>query len=98
MRNNFLLILFVLSSNFSAYSQTDSSQVNPYKLGIVLASGASVLGGSYIYVQNSWWSEQSTTFHFDDGTDLRYARNIDKGGHFFGGVLVADFFHSNLKC
>ena len=56
-----------------------------------------MLGGSYIYVQNSWWSDQSTSFHFDDGTDLRYARNIDKGGHFFGGVLVADLFHSNLK-
>ena len=97
MRNYFLLILFLLSINFHAYSQADSSQVNPYRLGVVLASGASVLGGSYIYVQNSWWSEQSTAFHFDDGTDLRYAKNIDKGGHFFGGVLVADFFHSNLK-
>ena len=38
-----------------------------------------------------------TSFHFDDGSDLRYARNIDKGGHFFGGVLVADLFHSNFK-
>ena len=71
MRNYFLLILFAFSSTFSAYSQADSSRVNPYRLGIVLASGASVLGGSYIYVQNSWWSDQSTAFHFDDGTDLR---------------------------
>ena len=62
-----------------------------------MGSGASVLGGSYIYVQNSWWSDQSTEFHFDDGSDLRYAKNIDKGGHFFGGILVSDFFHSNLK-
>ena len=97
MRNYFLIILFFFSTSFSAYSQADTTKINPYRLSIVLVSGASVLAGSYIYVQNSWWSDQSTSFHFDDGSDLRYARNIDKGGHFFGGVLVADLFHSNLK-
>lgn len=90
----FLVSLFMISKS---YSQIDSTKANPYKLALVLSSGASVLVGSYFYVQNSWWSEQSTAFHFDDGTDLRYAKNIDKGGHFFGGVLVADLFHSNLK-
>lgn len=95
----FLLLFFI--SLFlvvkPVYPQADSTDINPYKLALVLSSGASVLAGSYIYVQNSWWSDQSTSFHFDDGTDLRYAKNIDKGGHFFGGVLVADLFYSNLK-
>jgi len=90
----YFLSFFVVKSSFS---QSDTSKVNPYKLALVLSSGASVLGGSYIYVQNSWWSDQSTAFHFDDGTDLRYAKNIDKGGHFFGGLLVSDLFHSNLQ-
>ena len=93
------MLVLVLSMSIvnNSYSQIDSTKVNPYKLALVLTSGTSVLAGSYIYVKNSWWSDQSTSFHFDDGTDLRYAKNIDKGGHFLGGILVADLFHSNLK-
>ena len=97
MPKYFLIYLLSFLVVKSSFAQSDTSKVNPYKLALVLGSGASVLGGSYIYVQNSWWSDQSTEFHFDDGSDLRYAKNIDKGGHFFGGVLVSDFFHSNLK-
>lgn len=44
-----------------------------------------------------WWSDQVTAFHFDKGRDLEYAKNIDKGGHFFGGVLVADVTQWSLK-
>ena len=97
MRYYFLIILYFFSSSSEAISRLDTNEINPLRLGVVLASGVTVLGGSYIYIQNSWWSDQSTSFHFDDGSDLRYARNIDKGGHFFGGVIVADLFHSNLK-
>ena len=43
MRNYFLIILFFFSTSFSAYSQADTTKINPYRLGIVLASGASVL-------------------------------------------------------
>ena len=34
------------------------------------SSAASVLAGSYVYVQKSWWSDIATDFHFDDGSDL----------------------------
>ena len=67
MRNYFLVILLFFSTSSSAYSQNDTSKINTYKFGIVVASGVSVLAGSYIYVQNSWWSDQSRSFHFDDG-------------------------------
>ncbi len=94
-----IVLAFILSIAVvgNSYSKTDTTTIHPYKLALVLSSGAGVLVGSYIYVQNSWWSEQSSDFHFDDGSDLRYAKNIDKGGHFFGGIIVADLFHSNLK-
>ena len=63
-----------------------------------MATGSvSVLAGSYIYVQKSWWSDIASDFHFDDGSDLRYALNVDKGGHFFGGILVADLFQGSLQ-
>ena len=50
-----------------------------------------------MYVQNSWWSEKQEPFHFDDGADLTYALNVDKVGHFMGGLGAADVFSSSMK-
>ena len=97
MFKHLFVVILSLLIVINSYSQSDSTKVNPYKLTLVLSSGVSTLAGSYLYVQNSWWSDQSIAFHFDDGTDLRYAKNIDKGGHFLGGLIVADLFHSSLK-
>ena len=76
-------------------AQNDSTFIHKGRLVLVTSSAASVLAGSYVYVQKSWWSHIATNFHFDDGSDLRYALNVDKAGHFFGGVLVADMFHES---
>ena len=97
MRTFFLSFFCVFSLNSSIYAQQDTSSINRGRLAITGGSALAVLGGSYAYIQNSWWSDQSSSFHFDDGSDLRYAKNIDKGGHFFGGILVADLFQSSLK-
>ena len=64
---------------------------------VVSSSLAAVLGGSYLYVENSWWSDKQIPFHFDDGADLTYALNVDKVGHFMGGLEAADFFSSSMK-
>ena len=40
------------------------------------------------YLENTWWKDQSQNFHFDNGADLRYALNVDKAGHFIGGLIV----------
>ena len=90
MRTFFLAILSSIIVISSCYGQQDTSSVNYGRLSLTAVSAVAVLGGSYIYIQNAWWSDQSSEFHFDDGSDLRYAKNIDKGGHFFGGILVAD--------
>ena len=87
MRKN-ILLFFLLPAILQA--QNDSISIHKGRLVLVGSSAASVLGGSYLYVQKSWWSDIATEFHFDDGSDLRYALNVDKAGHFFGGVLVAD--------
>jgi hypothetical protein len=97
MRFKILVLSLVFLCFKSTQAQMDSLQIKPLRLAIVSSSTLAVLGGSYIYVKNSWWSEKTTSFHFDDGSDLRYAKNIDKGGHFFGGILVADLFQSSLK-
>jgi hypothetical protein len=91
----FLVILFVLSQNI--FGQSDSLKLNKKRVFIVGSSLAGALGGSYLYVQNSWWSEKQEPFHFDDGADLTYALNVDKVGHFMGGLEAADVFSSSMK-
>ena len=90
-----LVIFFVLSQNI--FGQSDSLKVNKKRIFIVGSSLAGALGGSYLYVQNSWWSEKQEPFHFDDGADLTYALNVDKVGHFMGGLEAADVFSSSMK-
>ena len=90
-----LVIFFVLSQNI--FGQSDSLKVNKKRVFIVGSSLAGALGGSYLYVQNSWWSEKQEPFHFDDGADLTYALNVDKVGHFMGGLEAADVFSSSMK-
>ena len=91
----FLVIFFVLSQNI--FGQSDSLKLNKKRVFIVGSSLAGALGGSYLYVQNSWWSEKQEPFHFDDGADLTYALNVDKVGHFMGGLEAADVFSSSMK-
>lgn len=90
-----ITISIFLFKNLQA--QKDSLKFNKKRLIIVSSSLALTLGGGYYYVQNSWWSETQRSFHFDDGADLSYALNIDKFGHFMGGLGAADLFASSLK-
>ena len=92
----FLLVIFFVSSQ-NIFGQSDSLKVNKKRVFIVGSSLAGALGGSYLYVQNSWWSEKQEPFHFDDGADLTYALNVDKVGHFMGGLQAADVFSSSMK-
>jgi len=55
------------------------------------------LGGSYLYIENSWWSEKQTAFHFDNGSDKVYALNVDKAGHFMGGLQAAEVFSESMR-
>ncbi len=93
----YYILVFLVAPLLLMGQQTDSTSVKKGRLALVASGAISVLGGSYIYVQKSWWSDAATDFHFDDGTDFRYALNVDKGGHFFGGILVADLFQGSLQ-
>ncbi len=88
---------FLVLLNCSINAKPDSTKVKMGKVLVVSSSLAAVLGGSYLYVKNSWWSDKQIPFHFDDGADLTYALNVDKVGHFMGGLEAADFFSSSMK-
>ncbi len=55
------------------------------------------LTGVYIYMNHAWWDGKKTDFHFDDGKDLTYARNLDKLGHFTSSCLVSNAFADILR-
>jgi len=88
-----LLVLFTCS----IIAKSDSTKINNGRVILVSSSLAAILGGSYLYVENAWWSDKQIPFHFDDGADLTYALNVDKVGHFMGGLEAADFFSSSMK-
>ena len=91
------LVGFLLLFSKEIFSQKDTSKVNKKRVFIVGSSVGATLGVSYWYIQNSWWSEKQIPFHFDNGADLTYALNVDKAGHFMGGLEAADFFSSSMK-
>ena len=92
----FIVVLSVLIfGDISAQSNT--LKINKKRVFIVSGSLAVALGSSYWYIHNSWWSEKQIPFHFDDGADLTYALNVDKAGHFMGGLEAADIFSSSMK-
>lgn len=90
-----LMPLLIFIFNHSSYSQdsaTTTLKVDPFKVGLVIGSSSAAMAGVYIYMQNVWWSKQSTTFKLDKGADLLYAKNMDKMGHFIGGNITAELF------
>ena len=89
------LIIMFLARHFIA--QTDSSIVNKKRVLIVGTSIAVSCAASYYYLQNTWWDEERNSFHFDHGADLTYALNVDKLGHFMGGMQAADIFSSSME-
>ncbi len=94
----FPLLVIVFFSHSSSCQIIEKNQVtlNKKKFTISITSLALVTGGLYYYVNNSWWSDESIDFHFDQGPDLTYAMNVDKAAHFFGGLVTADMFSRTM--
>ena len=93
----FLFLLLLVINGVYANTTTKRDSINKERVIIVSSSLGVALGGSYWYIQNSWWSEKQIDFHFDDGADNTYALNVDKVGHFMGGLEAADVFSSSMK-
>ena len=89
------MIYLLLFNNLLA--QTEVKKINKKRVLIASSSIGLALGGSYWYVKNAWWAEKQTGFHFDDGADFTYALNVDKLGHFMGGLQASDVFSSSMR-
>lgn len=65
---------------------------SPLRFTGVASLTAGAFGAAYILVfEKGWWDNESSHFHFEN--DFEYAKNLDKAGHFFAGVLFAEGFY-----
>jgi len=54
----------------------------------ILGGGLLTAGVAHqLYVQNAWWKDYRGPFHFRE--DLHYARNVDKIGHVYAGMVTS---------
>lgn len=102
MNSKSLLFIFLSLFLFSEIKGeevkvTQIDSINKVRVSVVSSALSLAVYGSYYYIENAWWSEQQQSFHFDDGADLRYALNVDKIGHFMGGMQSADVFSSSMR-
>ena len=98
MKIKFLFLSFFLIGLSSEAKQTlKNDSIKKGRIVIVSSSLVLALGGSYLYIENSWWSEKQTAFHFDNGSDKVYALNVDKAGHFMGGLQAAELFSQSMR-
>ena len=98
MKMKFLFLSFFLFGFSSEAKQTlKNDSIKKGRIVLVSSSLILALGGSYLYIENSWWSEKQIAFHFDNGSDKVYALNVDKAGHFIGGLQAADLFSESMR-
>jgi len=75
----------------------DSTRINYARLTLVAMGPAIAVVGGYAYIKASYWSDQTTGFHFHHGNDFLYALNLDKVGHFYAGAFFSDLSASGLR-
>ena len=91
------LLLFLILFSLSLFPQKDTNKLNKGKMLVVSSALGLALTGAYLYIEDSWWADKQIPFHFDAGADLKYALNVDKAGHFMGGIEAADLFSSSMQ-
>jgi hypothetical protein len=68
----------------------DTTHINGTHVAIVLGGLAATIAAIHIYQTQGWWKDNRAPFHFQE--DLKYGLNVDKFGHFYGGVTSGFIF------
>ena len=92
----FKILFFLIIFSNKLYPQLNSNNIDNKRILIVAGSLTTATLGTYFYIQNAWRSADQVSFHFDDGADMVYAKNVDKLGHLMGGIYAADVFASSM--
>jgi hypothetical protein len=86
-------------------SLKNDSGLNIKRFTFVNTTSLLGLVGSYYFVNTAWWADSKKSFHFDGGgsnileafnigtgRDAKYAKEIDKLGHFYSGRIISDLY------
>ena len=77
-------------------SEQNSSHFYPGRAAIFGGAVLASYGVAYgIVFSKGWWDDPGNKFHFEN--DFDYALNIDKFGHAYSGLLIAEFFYDGLR-
>jgi len=75
---------------------SDSTHIHPVRLAAVASLASASFIGSYVFVfSDSWWSGPRYDFHVKPDPD--YAKNVDKLGHFYAGILLGEGFYDGFR-
>jgi hypothetical protein len=85
------------SKNINTTKVDSNVGVVTWKLLTAVGTTASSLGVTYYHLNNIWWKNNTVDFHIDHDIDYRYAKNIDKLGHFLGGNITAELLQGQLE-
>lgn len=77
------------------YSFDSGNNISYTRLGIVSGVALTSLGAIYYRWKTAWWNDGSSGFHFD--YNYTYTNNVDKVGHFYGGILFTECFSEGLR-
>lgn len=72
-----------------------NEEINTTKLYIVCGALLGTMTGMQIYQNNGWWKGYKEPFHFQE--DLVYSLNVDKFGHFEGGIALGYVISKSLQ-
>jgi uncharacterized protein YfiM (DUF2279 family) len=82
-----LLFLFTLISWHCRAGEGDSTAINKKRLQIVLIGTGAAYGASLIALNEAWYKQQRTSFHFfNDNSEWN---QVDKAGHFYSAYQLS---------
>ena len=101
----FLSVNNLYSQSFLPSTLIKDSALNKIRFVVVNTSSLLGLVGSYYFINTAWWADSKKSFHFDgggsnikdvfnlgSGRDAKYAKQIDKVGHFYSGRIISDLY------
>ncbi len=101
----FLSVNNLYSQSFLPSTLKNDTVLNIKRFAIVNASSLIGLVGSYYFINTAWWADSKKSFHFDGGStnfkdafniglgrDAKYAKQLDKLGHFYSGRIISDLY------
>jgi hypothetical protein len=88
-----ILVLFSLAFSQEEDSTAIDYAVKPARLALIGSGIAAAYATLYIaLLKDGWWNE-TAPFRFEPlYSDMHYASNLDKFGHFYAGVVIGELF------